>query len=90
MTKRWRTGRNVGRTIYNYDELVGVMDTPDLARMVVDAMNLIDNIPEVTLPLLDQREHQERPYCGNDGSSMFIVSPQPNRRRVDLGRAGRK
>ena len=44
---RWRTGRKVGRTIYRQvgdgpsdaDELVGVMDTPELARMVVDALN---------------------------------------------------
>jgi len=47
---RWRTGRKVGRTIYRQvgpgpsdaDELVGLMDTPDLARMVVDAMNARD------------------------------------------------
>jgi hypothetical protein len=40
----------VGRTIYRQvgpgpsdaDELVGLMDTPDLARMVVDAMNARD------------------------------------------------
>lgn len=36
----WRTGRKVGRTIYDAtDELIGVMDTPALAKIVVDAVN---------------------------------------------------
>ena len=43
----WRTGRKVGRTIYaqmgnepsDNDPLIGVMDTPDLARLVVRAVN---------------------------------------------------
>ena len=43
----WRTGRKVGRTIYaqmgdrpdDSDPLIGVMDTPDLARLVVRAVN---------------------------------------------------
>jgi hypothetical protein len=44
---RLRVGRKVGRTIYiqtgeepsTSDQLVGVMDTPELARLVVDAVN---------------------------------------------------
>lgn len=42
---RWRTGRTVGRTIYRQtgpsddDELIGVMDTVELAREVVEAVN---------------------------------------------------
>lgn len=39
MPDMWRTGRKVGRTIYRNDELVGVMDTPQLAEQVVDAVN---------------------------------------------------
>lgn len=41
----WRVGRKVGRTIYATppgDEdgvLIGMMDTPDLAREAVDAHN---------------------------------------------------
>jgi hypothetical protein len=43
----WRTGRKVGRTIYaqmgpepsDDDPLIGVMDTPDLAALVVLAVN---------------------------------------------------
>jgi hypothetical protein len=36
---RWRVGRKVGRTIYLDDQLCGMMDTPELARQVVDALN---------------------------------------------------
>lgn len=36
----WRVGRKVGRTIYDGDTLIGVMDTPELAEKVVRAVNL--------------------------------------------------
>lgn len=44
----WRVGRKVGRTIYallgdelsDADVLIGVMDTPELAKEAVDAHNL--------------------------------------------------
>lgn len=44
---RWRVGRRVGRTIYamhgerphDADELIGVLDTPELARAAVRAHN---------------------------------------------------
>ena len=35
----WRVGRKVGRTIYDGDTLIGVMDTPELAAVVVEAVN---------------------------------------------------
>lgn len=36
----FRTGRKLGRTVYNDDDiLIGVMDTPELGAMVVDALN---------------------------------------------------
>jgi hypothetical protein len=43
----WRVGRSVGRTVYRQagpeaskdDVLIGVMDTPELAKQVVDAVN---------------------------------------------------
>lgn len=46
-TAEWRTGRSVGRTIYamrggipsDTDPLIGVMDTPQLARAAVEAHN---------------------------------------------------
>lgn len=44
-TERWRPGRKVGRTIYTHQDddpdgtLIGLMDTPELARRVCDAVN---------------------------------------------------
>ncbi len=36
----WRIGRKVGRTIYNRDdELIGMMDTPYMAALVVECVN---------------------------------------------------
>jgi hypothetical protein len=36
----WRQGRSVGRTIYDaQDELIGVMDRPDLAERVAQSVN---------------------------------------------------
>jgi hypothetical protein len=36
---RYRIGRKVGRTIYEGDELIGIMDTTVKAGVVVDALN---------------------------------------------------
>ncbi len=49
--RRWRVGRKVGRTIYRMvgtepsddDELVGMMDTAELAKQFVDAKNVWDD-----------------------------------------------
>lgn len=39
-TTPWRVGRKVGRTLYDRnDRLVGVVDTPDIATLVVEAVN---------------------------------------------------
>lgn len=35
----WRVGRSVGRTLYVGDQLIGVMDTSELAELVVEAVN---------------------------------------------------
>ena len=36
---RWRTGRKLGRTLYLDEVCVGMVDTPELARAIVEAMN---------------------------------------------------
>ena len=36
---RWRVGRKLGRTLYLDGECVGMMDTPALAKRIVDTMN---------------------------------------------------
>lgn len=38
----WRVGTKLGRTLYKDNELVGLMDTPELARAVVAALNLVE------------------------------------------------
>jgi hypothetical protein len=43
----WRVGRQVGRTVYDaHDRLIGVMDTPILAELVVLAVNALDSDQE--------------------------------------------
>jgi hypothetical protein len=62
--ERWRTGRTVGRTIYRQagdvpskaDELVGLMDTPELAAMVVAALNARDG--RAMYQPLERRKHE--------------------------------
>jgi hypothetical protein len=45
----YRVGRKLGRTIYNDDEiLIGVMDTPELGALVVDALNRCHPTPPET------------------------------------------
>jgi hypothetical protein len=47
---KWRVGRKVGRTIYiqsgdtpsDGDELIGLMDSIELAQEAVDAVNALD------------------------------------------------
>lgn len=47
LMRPWRISRKVGRTIYvqagpepsDRDKLIGVMDTPELAALVIDAVN---------------------------------------------------
>ena len=35
----YRTGRKLGRTLYRDDQLIGIMDRPEDADMVVSALN---------------------------------------------------
>jgi hypothetical protein len=56
MDKKWRTGRTIGRTIYRQvgdqaskkDQFVGVMDTVELADLVVAALNAYEAEQERT------------------------------------------
>jgi hypothetical protein len=36
---KWRVGRKLGRTLYRGDQVVGMVDTPELAADIVAAMN---------------------------------------------------
>lgn len=53
----WRIGTKLGRTLYRDEVLVGMVDTPEIAATIVDAMNARDNelvpvpgMPEVSVP----------------------------------------
>lgn len=45
MTQQWRVGRSVGRTVYEGDKLIGLMDTPEQAATVVEAVNQFNSPP---------------------------------------------
>lgn len=42
--QRYRVGRHLGRTIYDEDTLIGIMDTPELGALVVEALNTRDRV----------------------------------------------
>jgi hypothetical protein len=44
MSPRWRVGRSLGRTLYLDDKVIGMVDTPELAARIVEAMNAVDDI----------------------------------------------
>jgi hypothetical protein len=68
MTDRWRVGRRVGRTIYRMvgpdpsdnDQLIGMMDTVDLARRAVLANNFLFGQESITVDVL------EAPFLNNN------------------------
>ena len=35
----WRVGKSLGRTLYCDEHCIGIVDTPDLAAAIVEAMN---------------------------------------------------
>lgn len=40
----WRVGKKLGRTLYLDDACVGMVDTPELAKRIVDSMNSFDEM----------------------------------------------
>jgi hypothetical protein len=64
MNRPWRVGRTLGRTLYiknggdpKDDTFVGVMDTRELADVVVAAVNARDILDEVRAKVLALEEH---------------------------------
>jgi hypothetical protein len=61
----WRVGRKLGRTVYDGDQLIGVMDTPELAETVVAAINQVGALPQAggalqAKPARGMSTHQRR------------------------------
>ncbi len=36
---RYRVGRSLGRTLYRHDQLIGLLDTAEMAQQCADALN---------------------------------------------------
>jgi hypothetical protein len=60
----WRVGRKVGRTLYEDDELIGVMDTRELAAEVVAAVRRLAAVLDLHRP--DQ--YGRCSYCRDVGN----------------------
>jgi hypothetical protein len=41
MSDRWRVGKKLGRTLYINDQVIGMVDTVEIAKAIVAAMNEI-------------------------------------------------
>ena len=89
----WRTGRKVGRTIYRQtgptpsdtDPLIGIMDTPEDAKRVVDAVNAIARIRELHKP--KELSNGYSPFyvcshCQPDEESWHVDYPCPTIRAL--------
>lgn len=80
MGEKWRTGRSVGRTIYIGDTLVGLMDTPELAELVVAAVNSVHAVPEIRVDQTIRKFcthcwHGEHNLCSGTPVRAQIMSP---------------
>lgn len=42
---KWRTGGKLGRTIYRDEVRVGMLDTPEIAKEIVTALNVVPRMP---------------------------------------------
>lgn len=57
--RNWRVGRKVGRTIYDEDDnLIGTMDSPDLADIVVTSVNTVSE--GTWLSVVERQEEAQR------------------------------
>lgn len=59
--RHWRVGSKVGRTLYLNDKLVGMMDTPELATLAVEALN--SPLSERERELLAALRKSVKPIC---------------------------
>lgn len=56
---RWRVGTKLGRTLYIGDQVIGMVDTPELAAQIVDAVNRVNELErqrDQVLALCDQAD----------------------------------
>lgn len=63
---RYRVGRKLGRTVYEGDTLIGVMDTPELGTLAVDALNAYDHVTRRQLTYFFPDGHCRRLILNDD------------------------
>ncbi len=62
MSETWRVGRKLGRTLYINDVVVGMVDTPEQAARIVEAMNRasadvrVRDVADILAARIDQLE----------------------------------
>lgn len=58
MAERWRVGGKLKRTLYRDEQLVGLVDTPELAAEIVETMNRVGRLLDEVRGQVE-REHRE-------------------------------
>lgn len=83
MADRYRVGSKLGRTIYQDDKLIGLVDTDELGALVVEALNARDRflsaearpLPiEERLPLRMPIDTSPEKTCGRVGMHNCMVT----------------
>lgn len=87
----WRTGRSVGRTVYRQrgadpakgDDLIGLMDSPELATQVVEAVNdrtdAAAELERLAQTILDNRPHLS---LGDALGGEYAIAARDTRNRI--------
>lgn len=94
---RWRVGRKLGRTLYRDEVFVGTVDTPEIAKEIVVAMNeaaLAEGMLPGELDAYRQRTSRARTAAEIDrmrqALQRILDSTRPGRNIHELARAGLK
>lgn len=76
----WRAGRSTGRTLWRDEQLVGMVDSPEIAREIVEAMNARGRQVEMLVELAGYPPKSVRvplPESGRERSPDAIDAPAP-------------
>lgn len=82
----WRTGRKLGRTLYvrkytdrasDEDRFLGIMDTPEDAKRVVDAVNAVVRVRELHRPARLADDGPQWCNACNNAAALILNGPGP-------------
>lgn len=85
-SKRWRTGRTLGRTLYCDGCVVGIVDTPELASELCNAANGCDQLAVAVVMAAIRYQHANTHYDHDDTVSSGIgiqIAGEALRDRID-------